>query len=82
MDGAVVIPKNVVDEVITDTEKVMNTESKMRNEILKGMDPFKSLLKIQKVLSLNIKKCLFKNIHILYIFDCNLKHVLERLNEF
>ena len=48
MDGAVVIPKNVVDEVITDTEKVMNTESKMRNEILKGMDPEKAYLKYRK----------------------------------
>ena len=48
MDGAVVIPKDVVEDVITDTEKVMNTESEMRNEILKGMDPEEAYLKYRK----------------------------------
>ena len=48
MDGAVVIPKNVVKEVIADTEKVMNTESEMRKEILKGMDPEEAYLKYRK----------------------------------
>ena len=48
MDGAVVIPKNIVEEVVTDTEKVMNKESEMRNEILKGMDPEKAYLKYRK----------------------------------
>jgi len=48
MDGAVVVPKDLVEEVITDTEKVMNTESKMRNEILKGMDPEEAYLKYRK----------------------------------
>ena len=48
MDGAVIIPKNVVEQIITDTEVVMNTESEMRNEILKGMDPEEAYLKYRK----------------------------------
>ena len=48
MDGAVIIPKNVVEQIITDTEVVMNTESEMRNEILKGMDPEEAYLKYGK----------------------------------
>ena len=48
MDGAVVIPKNLVEEVLSETEIVMNTESEMRNEILKGMDPEQAYLKYRK----------------------------------
>ena len=42
-----VIPK-MDEEVISDTEKVMNTESEMRKEILKGMDPEEAYLKYRK----------------------------------
>ena len=48
MDGAVIIPQEVVEEVITETEKVMNTESEMRKAILGGMDPEQAYLKFQK----------------------------------
>ena len=45
MDGAVIIPQEVVEEVVTETEKVMNTESEMRKAILGGMDPEQAYLK-------------------------------------
>jgi 4-hydroxy-4-methyl-2-oxoglutarate aldolase len=48
MDGAVIIPQEVVEEVVTETEKVMNTESEMRKAILSGMDPEQAYLKFQK----------------------------------
>ena len=48
MDGAVIIPQEVVEEVLTETEKVMETESEMRNAILDGMDPEKAYLKFNK----------------------------------
>ena len=48
MDGAVIIPQEVVEEVITETEKVMTTESEMRKAILNGMDPQQAYLKFQK----------------------------------
>ena len=48
MDGAVIIPQEVVEEVITETEKVMTTESEMRKAILNGMDPEQAYLKFQK----------------------------------
>jgi regulator of RNase E activity RraA len=48
MDGAVIIPQGVVEEVVTETEKVMNTESEMRKAILGGMDPEQAYLKFQK----------------------------------
>ena len=48
MDGAVIIPREVVEEVLTETEKVMTTESEMRNAILDGMDPEKAYLKFNK----------------------------------
>jgi regulator of RNase E activity RraA len=48
MDGAVIIPQEVVEEVVTETEKVMNTESEMRKAILGGMDPEQAYLKFQK----------------------------------
>ena len=48
MDGAVIIQQEVVEEVITETEKVMNTESEMRKAILGGMDPEQAYLKFQK----------------------------------
>ena len=48
MDGAVIIPQEVVEEVVTETEKVMNTESEMRKAIVGGMDPEQAYLKFQK----------------------------------
>ena len=48
MDGAVIIPQEVVEEVVTETEKVMNTESEMRKAILGGMDPEQAYLKFHK----------------------------------
>ena len=48
MDGAVIIPQEVVEEVVAETEKVMNTESEMRKAILGGMDPEQAYLKFQK----------------------------------
>lgn len=48
MDGAVIIPQEVVEEAVTKTEEVMNTESEMRVAILDGMDPEKAYLKFGK----------------------------------
>ena len=48
MDGAVIIPQEVIEEVLTETEKVMTTESEMRNAIVDGMDPEKAYLKFNK----------------------------------
>ena len=48
MDGAVIIPKEVAEEVITKSEEVMFTESEMRKAILSGMDPEQAYLKFKK----------------------------------
>jgi regulator of RNase E activity RraA len=48
MDGAVIIPKEVVEEVLSKTEEVMATESEMRKAILNGMDPEQAYLKFRK----------------------------------
>ena len=48
MDGAVIIPKEVAEEVIIKTEQVMLTESEMRKSILNGMDPEQAYLKFRK----------------------------------
>ena len=48
MDGAVIIPKEVAEKVITKTEEVMFTESEMRKAILSGMDPEQAYLKFKK----------------------------------
>ena len=48
MDGAVIIPKEVAEEVITKTEEVMFTESEMRKAILSGMDPEQAYIKFKK----------------------------------
>jgi regulator of RNase E activity RraA len=48
MDGAVIIPNKIVEEVISKTEKVMGTESEMRQAILNGMDPEQAYLKFRK----------------------------------
>ena len=48
MDGAVIIPQNIAEEVIQKTEEVMATENEMRKAILDGMDPEKAYLKFRK----------------------------------
>ena len=48
MDGAVIIPKEIAEKVITKTEEVMFTESEMRKAILSGMDPEQAYLKFKK----------------------------------
>ena len=48
MDGAVIIPKEVAEKVITKTKEVMFTESEMRKAILSGMDPEQAYLKFKK----------------------------------
>ena len=48
MDGAVIIPKEVIEDVVSKTEDVMATESEMRLAILDGMDPEQAYLKFRK----------------------------------
>ena len=38
IDGVVIIPNEIIDEVITDTENYINTESALRKDILSGVD--------------------------------------------
>ncbi len=47
-DGAVVIPGEIVAEVTTRTEEVLQTENKVRTAILSGMDPQEAYLKFGK----------------------------------
>jgi regulator of RNase E activity RraA len=47
-DGVVIIPGDVVEEAVTNTEEVMSTESEMRDAILSGMDPEAAYLKYGK----------------------------------
>lgn len=42
-DGVVVIPRVLVEQVVTQTEQVMATEGDMRKAILDGMDPDKHI---------------------------------------
>ena len=48
MDGAVIIPYEVIEKVIIETEEVMTKENEMRTAILSGMDPEKAYLKYRK----------------------------------
>lgn len=48
MDGAVIIPQEVIEDVVSKTEDVMATESEMRLAILDGMDPEQAYLKFRK----------------------------------
>jgi regulator of RNase E activity RraA len=48
MDGAVIIPQEVIEDVVSKTEDVMATESEMRLAILDGMDPEQAYLKYRK----------------------------------
>ena len=47
-DGSVVIPKAILEEVITEVEEVMRTENKVRTAILKGTDPVDAYLEYGK----------------------------------
>ena len=39
IDGVVVIPEGIAEEVVAKTEEIINTESALRRDILQGMDP-------------------------------------------
>ena len=45
IDGVIIIPKEIINEVITQTEEYINTESALRKEILSGVDPKEAYLK-------------------------------------
>lgn len=47
-DGAVIIPKRIVEEVILKTEEVLQTENLVRTAILAGIDPQEAYLKYGK----------------------------------
>lgn len=47
-DGVVVVPKEVAEEAVTETERVMATESDVRSAILAGMDAEQAYLKFGK----------------------------------
>ena len=45
IDGVVIIPNEIIDDVIIDTENYINTESALRKDILSGVDPKEAYLK-------------------------------------
>ena len=47
-DGVIIIPADQINEVIEETENVMQTESKVRRAILDGMDPKEAYLQYGK----------------------------------
>ena len=47
-DGVVIIPGSMVDEVVSKTEEVLQTENTVRTAILAGMDPQEAYLKFGK----------------------------------
>jgi regulator of RNase E activity RraA len=47
-DGVVIIPGAIVDEVVSKTEEVLQTENTVRTAILAGMDPQEAYLKFGK----------------------------------
>ena len=47
-DGVVIIPAELVEEVVTKTEEVVATESDMRRALVSGMDPVEAYLKFGK----------------------------------
>lgn len=47
-DGVVIIPGDIVEEVVTRTEEVVSTESAMRQALIGGMDPVAAYLKYGK----------------------------------
>ena len=48
VDGAVVIPQEIAEAAVAQTEKVMAEESDMRKAILDGMDPEQAYLKYNR----------------------------------
>ncbi len=47
-DGVVIIPKEIAEDVVSDTEAVMGTEGDMRRAIMDGMDAEQAYLKFGK----------------------------------
>jgi 4-hydroxy-4-methyl-2-oxoglutarate aldolase len=47
-DGIVVIPKNILEEVVDRVEKILQTENKVRTAILRGVDPVDAFLEFGK----------------------------------
>ena len=47
-DGIVVIPKNILEEVVDRVEKVLQTENKVRTAILRGVNPVDAYLEFGK----------------------------------
>ena len=47
-DGVVIIPGSMVNEVVSKTEEVLQTENTVRTAILAGMDPQEAYLKFGK----------------------------------
>lgn len=47
-DGIVIIPKGIINEVVEETEKVLQTENLVRKSILQGVDPVEAYLKFGK----------------------------------
>lgn len=45
IDGSIIIPKEIIDDVVIETEICMNTENRLRKDILSGMDPQEAYLK-------------------------------------
>jgi regulator of RNase E activity RraA len=45
IDGTIIIPKEIINEVVQETEECMNTENQLRKDILSGMDPQEAYLK-------------------------------------
>ena len=43
-DGIVIIPGEIVEEVVTETEKVLQKENLVRKAILQGVDPVQAYL--------------------------------------
>lgn len=47
-DGALIIPAEMIEEVTSETERVLKTENKVRTDILSGLDPVEAYLKHRK----------------------------------
>ena len=45
IDGVVIIPEDIIENILTRSEKLINTESLVRKAIREGMDPQKAYLK-------------------------------------
>lgn len=47
-DGIIIIPQEIIEEVVMKTEEVLNTENLVRTAILRGVDPVQAYLKYGK----------------------------------